>query len=85
YTEIKISYPQAVLGDTIEIDTVDGRKKLIIPEGTQPGQKIRLKGRGVGQLHGSGRGDQYVVVIVDVPKRVSRKANGLLQDLEKEL
>jgi molecular chaperone DnaJ len=85
YTEAKISYPQAVLGDTIEIDTVDGRKKLVIPEGTQPGQKIRLKGRGVGQLHGSGRGDQYVVVIVDVPKRVSRKAKGLLQDLSKEL
>jgi len=85
FTEVKISYPQAVLGDTIEIDTVDGRKNLVIPEGTQPGQRIRLKGRGVGHLQGSGRGDQYVTVVVDVPKKISKKAKGLLEELRRDL
>ncbi|MFA5813721.1 MAG: DnaJ C-terminal domain-containing protein, partial [Patescibacteria group bacterium] len=85
FTEVKISYPQAALGAEVEIDTVDGRKKLVIPEGTQPNQQIRLKGRGIPHLQGGGRGDQYVKVIVEVPKRIGRKARGLLQDLAKEL
>lgn len=85
YTELKISYPQAVLGDKIEIDTLDGKKKLVIPEGTQSHQIIRLKGLGVPNVHGRGRGDQYVKVIVDVPKKTSRTARKLLDELKKEL
>ena len=74
-----------MLGDTIQIDTVDGEKKLVVPPGTQAGQKIRLKGRGIPHLRGSGRGDQYVHIIVDVPKKVSRKVKKLLQELDEEL
>ena len=85
YTEVNISYPQAVFGDTIEIDTVDGEKKLVIPAGTQSHQNIRLKGRGVPQVNGSGRGDQFVKVIVDVPKKVSRNAKKLLEELKEEI
>ena len=85
YTEATISYPQAVLGDKIVIDTLDGEKKLVIPPGTQSHQQFKLKGLGVGHLHRSGRGDQYVKVIVDVPKKVSRSAKKLLEDLSKEL
>ncbi|MFH1286323.1 MAG: molecular chaperone DnaJ [Candidatus Magasanikbacteria bacterium] len=85
YTEAHISYPQAVLGDKIEIETLDGKKKLVIPTGTQSHQSIRLRGLGVPRLQGSGRGDQYVNVMVDVPKKVSRKAKALLKDLESEL
>lgn len=85
HTETTIQYPQAVLGDTVQIDTVDGEKKLVIPAGTQSGQKIRLKGKGIPHVRGSARGDQYVTVTVDVPKKVSRKAKKLLQELDEEL
>jgi len=85
YTSLHISYPQAVLGDKIEIDTLDGKKKLVIPEGTQSHQQIRLKGLGVPHLQSSGRGSHFVQVIVDVPKKVSRKTKKLLEELVGEL
>lgn len=85
FSEVIISYPQAVLGDKIEIDTLDGKKKLTIPEGVQSHQQIRLKGLGVPGLQNSGRGDHYVKVIVDVPKKVGRSAKKLIEELGKEL
>jgi molecular chaperone DnaJ len=85
YSEARISYPQAVMGDKIEIDTLEGKKKLVIPAGTESHQQFRLKGLGVTRLHGGGRGDQYVKVVVDVPKKVSRKAKKLLEEFEEEL
>lgn len=85
YTKATITYPQAVLGDKIEIDTLDGKKKLIIPNGTKSGQKLKLKSLGVPILNRSGRGDHYVEVTIDVPKKVNRKAKKLLDELKKEL
>jgi len=85
FTEVQVNYPQAVLGDRIEIETLDGMKKLVVPEGTQSGQQIRLKELGVPFLHGRGRGDHYVTVIVDIPKKVSRGAKKLIEELGKEL
>ena len=85
FTTITISYPQAVLGDTVEVDTLDGKKKIVVPEGTPSHQQIRLKGLGVPYLNGNGRGDHYVQVIVDVPKKVNRSAKKLLEELKKEL
>lgn len=85
FTDLHISYPQAVLGDKIEIETLDGRKKLVIPEATQSHQQIRLKGLGVPHLRGSGRGSHYVRVIVDVPKKVNRKTKKILEDLKDSL
>lgn len=85
HSEIHISYPSAALGDTVEIDTLDGKKKIVIPEGTQYGQQIRLRGLGAHDLRGSGRGDHFVHVMVDVPKKVSRAARKLLEDLKREL
>lgn len=85
FTEIHINYPQAVLGDKIDIETLDGVKKIVIPEGTQSGQQIRLKELGVPRLHGRGRGDQYVMVIVNVPKKISKSAKKLIEELGKEL
>lgn len=85
FTSITINYPQAVLGDTVEIETLDGKKKILVPEGTSSGQQIRLKGLGVPQLNGSGRGDHYVQVIIDVPKKVSKAAKKLLEELKEEL
>lgn len=85
FTEANISYPQAVLGDQIEIDTLDGKKKLVIPAGTQPGQQIRLKGLGVPHVRSGKRGDQYVDVVVEVPKKVNKKAKKLIEELGGEL
>lgn len=86
YSDIHVSFPQAALGDTVEVDTVDGVKKIVIPEGTQSHQQIRLRGLGVPDVRGrEERGDHFVRVIVGVPKRVSRQAKKLLEDLRKEL
>lgn len=85
YSSKMITFAQAVLGDKIEIDTLDGKKKLVIPEGTQSGQKFKLKGLGVIRLQRSGRGDQYVTINVDVPKKLSRKAKKLVEELGREL
>ena len=85
YSKTKISYPQAVLGDNIDIRTLDGEKKLVIPSGTASHQQLRLKGLGIPHLQGSGRGDHYVQIIVEVPKKVSRKAKKLLEELKDEL
>ncbi len=85
YTDVHINYPQAVLGDKIEIETLDGPKKLVIPEGTQSHQQIRLKGLGVPNLRGGARGNHYVRVIVDIPKKVNRKAKKTIQELKDEL
>ena len=85
YTEATISYPQAVLGATIEVETLDGKKNIVVPEGTASGQRIRLKGYGVPHLRGGGRGDQFVTVTVNIPKKVSRTAKKLLEDLQAEL
>ncbi len=85
FTTANINFPQAVLGDTIEVETLDGKKKIVVPEGTASGQQIRLKGLGVPYLNGNGRGDHYVQVIVDVPKKVNKTAKKLLEQLKEEL
>jgi molecular chaperone DnaJ len=85
YTEVTITFVQAAIGDKIDIDTLDGKKKLVIPEGTQPGQKFKLKGLGVTRLQRNGRGDQYVTANVAVPKKLSRKAKKLVEELRREL
>ncbi len=85
YTESHISYPQAVLGDKIKIDTVDGEKTLVIPAGTQSHQQFRLKGLGVPHVNGNGRGNHFTKVIVDVPKKLSKQGKKLLNELKEEL
>ena len=85
FTTVHISYPQAVMGDKIEIETLEGKKKLVIPAGTQSHQQFKLKGLGVPLVNGRGRGEQVVKVIVDVPKKISRNGKKLLEELQEEL
>ncbi|RLC39205.1 molecular chaperone DnaJ [Candidatus Falkowbacteria bacterium] len=80
-TKIKISFTQAVLGDKINIETVDGLVKLKIPTGTQSGTVFKLRGKGVTKLQGSGKGDHYVEVIIKTPSFVTRKQKELLKEL----
>ena len=70
-SEVSVTFTQAALGADLQVDTIDGKVKLTIPEGTQPGTVFRLRGKGIPFLRGSGRGDQYVTVNVDVPRSLS--------------
>lgn len=83
-SEKEISFSQAALGDTVEVETVSGIVSLRIPSGTQPNTVIRLRGKGAPFLRGSGRGDHYVRIKVTVPKNLSRKQRELLEELEDE-
>lgn len=85
YSEVKISYPQAVLGDTIEVDTLKGKKKVKVPAGTESHKKIRLANYGAPRIKRRGRGDHYVKVIIDVPENVSSEAEELLDKLEDKI
>jgi molecular chaperone DnaJ len=81
-----VSFVTAALGGTIEIPTCDGgRAKVTIPEGTQSGRQIRLRGKGMPVLRGGGMaGDLYVEIAVETPVRLSRKQKELLRAFEKE-
>ena len=65
------------------METIEGKVTMKIPAGTQSGELFRIKGKGVPQLGRSGRGDQLVKIIVDIPKNISRDQRRALEDLGK--
>ena len=77
--EQEISYAQATLGAEVEVPTLDGKVKLTIPEGTQPGAVFRMRGKGIPYLRGGGRGDQFVTVNIKVPKNLTGSQKELLR------
>ena len=79
YIDSHISMGKAALGTEITVATVDGDVKYNIPAGTQSGTLFRLKGKGVPRVNSSGRGDQYVKVIVDIPKNLNDKQKDALK------
>ncbi len=81
-TEEKINIKQAILGDKIDIETIHGVVKLKIPEGTQSGTVFKLKEKGITKLHNRGIGDQYIKVIVEIPKGFSKKQKEILEKLD---
>ena len=82
YHELAVTYPQAALGASLPVPTVEGREEVEIPPGTQSGHEIRLKAKGVPRLRGAGRGDLHVVVNVVVPAKVSKRERELLRELD---
>ncbi len=82
YCEIPITFTQAALGAEIIVPTLDGKVKLNIHEGTQPGNEFKLKGKGIQRLHYSGKGDQYVRIVVEVPKELSKAQKEKLKEFE---
>ena len=82
--EKEINFTEAALGAMVEVPSLEGTKKVRIPPGTQSHTKLRLKGLGLPHFQREGRGDEYVKVIVKVPKRMSEKARILVQDLARE-
>ena len=84
-TSVDIKYPQAALGCEVKIETFDGFETLDIPAGTQPGSKLRIKGRGMPRLRGKGSGDMNILVKVTISKDLSAKERELLEQIAKEM
>ncbi len=78
---LDINVAQAVLGAEVDVPTVDGSSKLKIPAGTQPGKVFTLKARGVPHLRKSGRGDQMVLINVDIPSKLTKEQRELFEKL----
>lgn len=83
--DLDINVAQAALGAEVDVPTVDGTEKLRIPAGIQPGKVLRLRGKGVRHLRGSGRGDQLVLINVEIPTRLSSEQRQLLEQLAESL
>ncbi len=83
--DLNVNIAQATLGADVEIPTVDGPTMLKIPDGTQPGKILRLRGKGIPKLRGSGRGDQLVVINVEVPVNVNNDQRQLFEQLAESL
>jgi molecular chaperone DnaJ len=69
----------------VDVPTVDGTVKLKIPAGTQPGEILTLKGKGVPRLRNNGRGDQLVIINVEIPKRLTPEQRQLFEQLAKSM
>jgi molecular chaperone DnaJ len=80
--QIPISFAQAALGSEIEIPTLNGRRKLTIPKGTESGDAFRIKGEGFPKLRGYGRGDELIQVIVKTPKNLTKRQEEILKEFE---
>ena len=82
---VPISFPQAALGADISIHAIDGDVLLKVPEGTQSGKEIRVRGKGVPYLNESGRGDLVAQVIVQIPRKLSKTQREQIRQLSESL
>jgi len=82
---LNINIAQAALGAEVTVPTVDGETSLRIPAGTQPGQTFRLRGKGVPRLQRNGRGDQIVIVNIEIPKHLNAQQRELMEALAESL
>ena len=85
WCEIPITFAQAAMGDDIVVPTVDGKVSYHVPEGTQSGTVFRLRDKGIPALNGRGRGDQYVRVVVEVPKSMTKAQKDKLREFDAAL
>jgi molecular chaperone DnaJ len=81
---LMISYPQAALGAEVSVPTLDGPATVRIHPGTQTGEVIRLKGKGMPRFRGYGRGDLLVRIGIAVPEKLTQRQRALLEELAKE-
>ncbi|HSX18565.1 MAG TPA: DnaJ C-terminal domain-containing protein [Candidatus Saccharimonadales bacterium] len=81
-TEREITFSEAALGTTLDVETVYGPVTIRIPAGTQPGTQVRLRGKGVKRPSNRGQGDHYVIIRLKVPTKLSRQQKDLLEELE---
>jgi len=82
YHELPVTFPQAALGATLTVPTVEGTEEVVVPAGAQSGHEVRLRGMGVPRLRGAGRGDLHVIVNVVVPSKLGKRERELLRELD---
>jgi molecular chaperone DnaJ len=81
YCELPVSLVEAALGARIPVRTLRGVVDVVIPPGTQSGESVRLRGRGLPRLAADGRGDLYLTVRVEVPRALDARAQALVEEL----
>jgi molecular chaperone DnaJ len=84
-SELRIGFAQAALGSCFEVPTLDGPELIEIAPGTQNGTEVRLRGKGMPRLRQVGTGDQVVRVVVETPRRLSKRARALLEEYADEV
>ena len=84
HTEMPISFTQAILGGTVDVKTLHGDVEMKIPQGCQPDSKLLLRGKGIKELNGSRKGDHYVHVKIQIPKKISARQEELLREFDEE-
>ena len=81
---LSLKVSQAALGDTVELTTIDGSIRLKVPEGTQSGDILSVRGKGAWRTSGYGRGDLLVQIKMETPKGLSKKGKDLMKQLAEE-
>jgi molecular chaperone DnaJ len=84
HCQVPISFVQAALGDEIEVPSLEGKVKIKVPEGTQTGKTLRLRGKGVPSLRSSQRGDQLLHIFVETPTKLTKRQRELLTEFADE-
>ena len=84
YVKVQIPFTVAALGGEVEVPTLEGKAKLKIPAGTQNNTIFRMRDRGIIYLHGHGKGNENVEVVIEVPEKLSKEQKELLKEFEKE-
>ncbi len=85
WCDLPLTFTQAALGATVTVPTLDGKASYDVHEGTQPGDVFKLKGKGVQHLGGKSRGDQYVRVVLEVPKNLNSKQKQLIKEFDEAI
>ncbi len=80
FCQVPISFAQATLGAEVEVPTLDGPDRMTVPRGTQSGEVVRIKGRGMPDISGRGRGDELVEVVVETPRNLSPRQEEILRE-----
>lgn len=82
FVDIPLTFAEAALGAKIIVPTIHGKIEMSIPEGTQNGDKFVLKGKGIPSLRGIGKGNQYVTVNIEIPRKLSNKQKEILKSFQ---
>ena len=83
YCALPLTFPQAALGAEVDVPVLSGVAQLKVPAGTQNGDVLRLRGKGMPGLHGRGRGDACYTVVVEVPRKLTGKQRELLEEYQR--